>query len=119
MDILVIDDEEIIRNLFTDILSGEGHRIFTANNGMEGIEEINNRHFHIIFMDVHMPVMNGLETLKKIKDTKPEMVVVIMDSYPDQLVEEAQRIGAHLCIHKPFEIWEIMEIIKNVSGGCP
>lgn len=116
MDILVIDDEEIIRNLFTDILSGEGHRIFTANNGMEGIEEIKKKDFHLVFMDVHMPVMNGLETLKVIREIKPEMVVVIMDSYPDLLLEEAQKTGAHTCIHKPFEIREIMEIIGNTMG---
>lgn len=119
MDILVIDDEEVIRNLFTDILSEEGHNIITANNGMEGIEEINKRHFHIIFMDVHMPVMNGLDTLKVIKEVKPEIIVAIMDSYPDRLLEEAQKRGAYMCLHKPFEIWEIMEIINNVAGDYP
>lgn len=119
MDILVIDDEDIIRNLFTDILSSEGHRIVTANNGIEGIDEIKKRPFHIIFMDIHMPVMNGLDTLKVIKEIKPEMVVVMMDSYPDRLVEEAQKTGTHMCIHKPFEIWEIMEIINKVGGDYP
>lgn len=113
MDILVIDDEEVIRNLFKDILSEEGHNIITANNGMEGIDRIKEKSFHIIFMDIHMPVMNGLDTLKVIRDIKPEMVVVIMDSYPDRLVEEAQRIGAHMCIHKPFEIQEIISIVRG------
>lgn len=79
---------------------------------MEGIDHIKKKDFHIIFMDVHMPVMNGLETLKIIREIKPEIIIVIMDSYPDQLLEEAQRIGAHTCIHKPFELREIMEIIK-------
>lgn len=112
MDILVIDDEEVIRSLFTDILSNEGHGVVTVNNGREGIEEIKKRDFHIIFMDVHMPVMNGLETLKVIKKIKPEIVVILMDSYPDDLLEEARKIGVHTCIHKPFEIREIKEVIS-------
>jgi two-component system response regulator (stage 0 sporulation protein F) len=66
-------------------------------------------------MDVHMPLMNGLETLIKIRQLFPRMAVAMMDSYPDHLVREAESRGALTCLHKPFDLEEIREIIQQVG----
>ena len=76
-------------------------------------EQAKQRDFTIGFMDVHMPVMNGVQALVAIKRLRPRMKMVMMDSYPDALIEEARREGAISCIQKPFEIRQVIEIMEE------
>jgi len=116
--ILIVDDEPVIRSLFKDLLNDEGYEVDTVNNGQEAIETISQKRFNMVFMDVHMPVMNGLEALIKMRQMQPDLTVVMMDSFPDQLALEAEKRGAITCIHKPFNIKEITDLIKvNHKGG--
>ena len=118
--ILVVDDEPVIRSLFTDLLSEEGYSIETVCNGEEAVNLLKQKTFDLVFMDVHMPVMNGLEALIQMRQFWPQMTIIMMDSFPDQLAIEAQKRGAITCIHKPFNIKEILDLIKKEikqSGG--
>ena len=65
--VLVVDDEEIMRSLFTDILQDEGYSVTTVANGMEAQERVKVEFFDIAFIDVHMPVMDGIKTLHVLK----------------------------------------------------
>lgn len=114
--VLVGDDEEVMRSLFTDLLSELGYEVITAKNGQEAVEEIGQKDFAIAFIDVHMPVMNGVDALRAIKKIKPRIPIVMMDSFPDRLIKEAKEQGAITCIHKPFEIKQIKEIMARISG---
>ncbi|MFH1339538.1 MAG: response regulator [Candidatus Omnitrophota bacterium] len=111
--ILVVDDEEIMRNLFTDILQDRGYVVITVCNGKEAQQKTKDTFFHVAFIDVHMPVMNGVQTLRAIKELSPKTAIVMMDSFPDVLLDEAEREGAVTCIHKPFEIKELIEVIEE------
>jgi CheY-like chemotaxis protein len=115
MKILVVDDDPIIRKLFFEVLTHDGHLVTLAENGAEALREVQKQPFHFVFMDVHMPVMNGLEALINIHDLFPGMPVAMMDSYPDQLANQAKKEGALTCIHKPFDLKEIREIIKKAG----
>jgi len=112
--VLVVDDEDVMRNLFTDLLTEQGYEVIAVKNGREAVEKVKERNFAIAFIDVHMPVMNGVETLKAIRKIKPQTRIVMMDSFPDTLIEEAKREGAITCIHKPFEIKEVINLTEEV-----
>jgi len=116
MKILVADDDPIIRKLLFEVLTSDGHQVIATENGVEALKEAQKQSFELMFLDVHMPIMNGLETLISIRNQFPGMAVAMMDSYPDQLVRQAQREGALTCIHKPFDLNEIREIIKGVRN---
>jgi len=116
MKILVADDDPIIRKLLSEVLTNDGHQVTATSNGVEALEETGRQNFQLVFMDVHMPVMNGLETLLEIREIFPELPVAMMDSYPDQLAHQARREGALTCIHKPFDLQEIRRIIREVEN---
>jgi CheY-like chemotaxis protein len=115
MKILVADDDPIIRKLLSEVLTADGHQVTVTENGYEALKRARNQTFEMIFMDVHMPIMNGLETLISIRRLYPDMAVAMMDSYPDQLVRQAESRGALTCIHKPFDLGEIREVIKGIE----
>ncbi len=116
MKILVADDDPIIRKLLSEVLTHDGHQITVTSNGVEALEETKRQDFQLVFMDVHMPVMNGLETLLAMRELFPELPVAMMDSYPDQLARQAKKQGALTCIHKPFDLQEIRSIIREVEN---
>jgi two-component system response regulator (stage 0 sporulation protein F) len=117
MRILVVDDDPIIRKLLLEVLTNDGHQVEVAVNGLEGLKLARSKAFQLILMDVHMPIMNGLETLIEIRRLFPRLAVAMMDSYPDQLVREAESRGALTCVHKPFDLEEIREIIQRVGSA--
>ncbi|MCK4404633.1 MAG: response regulator [candidate division Zixibacteria bacterium] len=116
MKILVADDDPIIRKLLFEVLTHDGHQVIVRENGFEALKEAQKQPFDLVFLDVHMPIMNGLETLISIRNQFPGMAVAMMDSYPDQLVRQAQREGALTCIHKPFDLKEIREVVEEVRN---
>lgn len=119
MKILVADDDPIIRKLLYEVLSNDGYQVTVTENGAEAVKEAQRQPFQLLFMDVHMPVMNGLEALIRIQNMIPDMVVVMMDSYPDQLANQAKKEGALTCIHKPFDLQEIRKVISEAEDLIP
>ncbi len=115
MKILVADDDPIIRKLFCEVLKDDGHKVSVVTNGAQAVEEAQREEFELFFSDVHMPVMNGLEALRTVRSMFPNLPVVMMDSYPDQLVKQSQNEGALTCIHKPFGLKEIRDVILTVK----
>lgn len=115
MRILVVDDEIVIRHLLTDVLKDDGHQVVAVENGKEAIDRVKELNFDLVFSDVHMPVLNGLETIKIIRELDRSIPIVMMDSFPDLLSELAQEEGAITCIHKPFELKGIREILSRVQ----
>jgi len=114
--ILVVDDEPVIRSLFKDLLIDEGYQVEVASDGQEALAALKKDLASLVFMDVHMPVLNGLEALIEMRKLYPNISVVMMDSYPDQLVVETEKRGAISCIHKPFNIKEVVELIKKEAN---
>ncbi len=110
--ILIIDDELIIRNLLLDVLASNGYAAIAVPGGLEGIAKARQMEFDVIFSDIHMPKMNGLETMRQIKKISPRTVFVIMGSYPDKEGELACREGAIAQLQKPFNIAEVLSVLE-------
>ncbi|MFH1776295.1 MAG: response regulator [Candidatus Omnitrophota bacterium] len=113
INILVVDDEEVMRSLFTDILQEEGYNVVTAADGKEAEDIAKRTFFNAAFIDIHMPVRDGVQTLSALKRISPKTAIVMMDSYPDLLLKMAEHEGAVTSIHKPFDINEIREAMKK------
>jgi two-component system response regulator (stage 0 sporulation protein F) len=115
-NILIVDDTDVIRRLLSELLIGEGYQVFTACDGEEAISVIQSESIDLVFCDVHMPRLNGLETLKRSRKLNPDLLFVMTDSLPDELSEAARKIGAIDCIAKPFDIEEVRSIVVRAEG---
>jgi len=108
LDVLIVDDQAGVRCLLEIIASEAGHRVYTARNGLEAVNLVRSIRPDLIFMDVRMPVMGGLEALGKIKALAPETNVIMMTAFgSEETVSWAMEKGAVCCIIKPFDIDEI------------
>jgi DNA-binding NtrC family response regulator len=112
--ILIVDDEEMMRNLLSKILKREKYQIVTACDGLEGLNKVQSEHIDIVISDMKMPRMNGFELLKHIKEDYPEIGVIIMTAYGDTYtVKDALLLGADEYITKPFKSYEIALVVER------
>lgn len=115
--ILIVDDEESIRNLLKDALSGLGYSVKEASNGKEAIEifNLNKDRIDLIILDLIMPEMGGEETLLGLRELKPDVKVIIATGFgvTESLQHTLRQKGVSGFINKPFNIAEISEAIKT------
>ncbi|OPX84525.1 MAG: Sporulation initiation phosphotransferase F [Pelotomaculum sp. PtaB.Bin104] len=115
LDILIVDDQPGVRHLLEIIVKELGHNAHTARNGLEAVSLTYSIHPGLIFMDIRMPLMDGLEALGQIKTFAPGTKVVIMTALgSEETVAQAMQIGALGCIAKPFDIDEIKEFMEKI-----
>ncbi|MBF0523604.1 MAG: response regulator [Deltaproteobacteria bacterium] len=79
--ILVVDDEEGINILYKEELEDEGYEVLIARNGQEAVDFFTSTPLDLIVMDIKMPVMNGIEALRQIKELKPDFPVILCSAY--------------------------------------
>ncbi len=118
--ILVVDDEPGFHDMLRYLLEPLGFIIHSAHDGLEGLERVRGRNYDIIFLDVHMPKMNGAELLKIIRELKPLQFVVVMSSGSDprQVFEKTvKELGAMACLFKPFEINQVIDAVNTFTQG--
>ena len=115
-NILLVDDNVSLTRTLSLILGRKGYEVNTAETGFEAIDLIKEKPYDIIFMDIKMPVMDGVETFKKIKKIRSDAVVMIMTAYSvDDLVQEVMQEGAYGIIYKPLDINKVVGIIEEVT----
>jgi len=113
--VLLVDDEINLMEAMQKILTLEGYQVSTAASGRQALEITRSEPFHIIFLDVNMPDLNGLDTYKELRKSRPDIPVVMITGYGRSLkpiIEEAQQLGVKACIDKPFRIRQILESIR-------
>ena len=114
--ILVIDDERSIRNSMKDILQYEGHEVVLAENGMEGLVSVKSEKPDIVFCDIKMPKMEGIEVLERIKEFSADTPVIMISGHGTiDTAIEAIRKGAYDFIEKPLDLNRIQITIKNAT----
>jgi len=112
--ILVVDDEQSMREFLDIMLKKEGYKVSLASNGEEVLKYIGKDIFDLVLLDIRMPKMDGITVLRKIKSTSPETVVIMITAYASaDTAIKAMKEGAYDYITKPFKIDEIKLIIKN------
>ena len=110
--VLVVDDEEIMREVLETLLSTEGYRVDLAKTGEEGLEAYGRRAFDVVLLDVSMPGIGGLRALEEFLKMDPEAVIVMITAYAtfDTAIAAWER-GAFGCIRKPFQNEQITATI--------
>lgn len=113
-NILVVDDDEVIRALFTETLGELGHRVIAVGTGYEGLELVRQRDFDMVFLDLKMPGMDGAELFRQIKTIKPNLPVVIITGYPDSdMMARALANGPFGVMNKPFSESDILAAVNS------
>jgi DNA-binding response OmpR family regulator len=113
--ILVIDDEKDFRSLMSMWLISEGYSVITAENGETGILSLKENKPHIVFLDLNMPVLNGIETLKKIRSFNKKIPVIIISAYADyERTKAATDLGSSGIFFKDKEFNEGLALLKTV-----
>ena len=116
MKILIIDDERAIRNSFSGILEDEGYDVDVAENGQQGCEMVEKEKYDVIFCDIKMPVMDGVETLKKLMSMGIDAAVVMISGHADLATAvECIKNGAFDFIEKPLDLNRILITVRNAK----
>jgi DNA-binding NtrC family response regulator len=84
LDVLIVDDNAGIRITLAEILEDEGYNVVMAENGYKGIEAAENTNFKIVFIDMKMSGLNGIDTLIEIKRIRPDTIIFIMTAFLDE-----------------------------------
>jgi two-component system response regulator AtoC len=112
--ILVVDDELFVRELLFEFLSREDYEVVLADSGEKAVELAKSEPTKVALIDLKMPGMDGIETLKKIKEVRPGTLAIIMTGYPTiESSIEALRCGAHDYVIKPFKLNELKSSVEK------
>ena len=102
--VLVVDDEEAVRNLLQRILEEAGYQVTTAADGREALYKVSLEEAEVVLMDIKMPEMSGMEVLSKLTADSPDVCVIMVTSVANiDTAVEALKIGAYDYINKPFD----------------
>ena len=114
--VLVIDDDRDHAESIVDILAMRGHQVEAAFSGEAGVKLFREENFDIVFMDVKLPGMNGVETFFEFKKIRPDARVMMMTGYSvEELISQAIANGALGVLRKPFAIGELLRVLDEVK----
>lgn len=113
-NILIVDDESSILQLFQLSLQKQNYQVDTVKSGQEAVQKIKNSFFDLVLTDLSMPGMDGIELLKKVKEISPESMVVLMTAYgTTKTAVEAIKLGAYDYLTKPVGLDDLQKTIQN------
>jgi len=113
--ILIVDDEKNIRLTLSQALETLSAEIDTAANGEEALAKLKEREFGLILLDIRMPGMDGMEVLRRVREIRPDIRVIMITAYGTiQSAVEAMKLGAVDFLQKPFDPEEIRELVSRV-----
>ena len=113
--VLVVDDDPVIGKSFDRVLTGKGYAVITAANGEEALTKLAAEDYDLVYTDIKMPGMNGLEVAERVKAKKPWTPVVIITGYATiETAKEAVRLGACDYLAKPVGPVEVI----NATGAA-
>lgn len=111
--VLIVDDQNGIRVLLTEVFSSEGYHTFQASNGKLALDIVNKESPDLVLLDMKIPGMDGLEILKHIKKINPDIKVIMMTAYGElDMIKEATESGALMHFTKPFDIDELRNAVN-------
>lgn len=113
--ILIVDDEEAIRGLFSELFEKEGYRTNTCATGEETLELLKKENFDVVLLDIKLPGISGLEVLKSIRDNYKNLPVVMITGfgYDEDLISKTKQLGCSGYIGKNMPISQIITTFKQ------
>ena len=116
MTIMIVDDEKIVRESLFHWFTKLGHTVEKASSGFEALERLEKNPFDLLFVDIKMPEMNGIELLEKVKTEYPETIVVIITAYGSiESAVKAMQLGASDYLLKPFKPDFLSLVMEKIS----
>ena len=119
--VLVVDDEKNIREALEEFLTSEGHEVALAEDGQKGLSKYETEDYDSVFLDVQMPGIDGIETLHRMKQLKPQTKIIIMTGMPDETTfDRALSVSSdivHGFLAKPFKPEDIRKCLQIVLSG--
>jgi len=117
---LVIDDEQIVLDSVSKILTDENYAVDVSLSGREGLNQAIQSEYDIVLTDIRMPDIGGMRVLRDVKRAKPSLPVVIITGYATvRSAVQAMKLGAAEYIEKPFEPEELLEAVARALGTTP
>ena len=118
MKILLVEDDERVRKILRIHLGKAGHELIEAENGQVGWDLFSGDQFDFILCDIRMPRINGIELVKKIRETSKEIPVIMLSGFMDStMVEDAINAGANDFLSKPVKKSDILEQIEKYQSN--
>ncbi len=114
--ILVVDDDLSTRTIFEKVLRKKGYDVITTDMGEKAVKLVEEDEIDIIFIDMKLPTINGLETYLQIKKRNPKAIVILITGFAKDmrdLVDEALISSCVTCMHKPLDMWKVLEIVED------
>ncbi len=118
--ILVVDDEEIVRELLIDVLSESGFQVMTAENGLVGLDLFRqpDRKYDLVIVDMSMPGMDGIEVCRELRKIDPaQKIMMATGNYStDDELAELKKIGIDQILRKPFNLNAMVSLLRSELG---
>ena len=112
--ILVIDDEQAIRDLISEVLNIAGYEVSIATDGLDGLNKIRKQKYDLIILDVNLPKLDGFAILEKVRESAPTQPIIMISARTDKDdVTHGLRLGADDYVRKPFSVEELVLRIEN------
>jgi len=113
--ILIIDDEDPLRELCQTALEGAGYRVLTADSGPYGLRLLQHQEVDLALVDIFMPGMDGLEVIQLLHKTRPACKIIAMSggSWEWDYLDAAKHLGANDTLRKPFSVQELLDAVSS------
>jgi len=116
--VLVVDDEKLIRWSFKEKLEPDGYEVLTAETAEEGLKLVEAEGPDVVFLDIRLPGMSGLEALRRLRAVDDTSVVIMMTAYATvEEAVEALKQGAQEFLKKPFDLWEVRALLLKIAAS--
>jgi two-component system response regulator HydG len=116
--ILVVDDDADICETLTRVLESQGYDVLTAGSGEEAVTITQDKDCQLAIIDVKLPDIDGLETLLRLKEINPDILIIMMTGFRNEVKEaldKAQAASAITCLYKPFDPAEAADLVKHIG----
>jgi CheY-like chemotaxis protein len=114
--VLVVDDDETMRDLLKRVLERSGFEVLTARDGQDGLERFGSRNVDLTITDMVMPVMDGVEMMRKLVAEQPSIRIIAVSGVAewDNYLKTARNIGAKAVLRKPVSSAELVDTVRRV-----
>ncbi|MFC1887150.1 response regulator [Thermodesulfobacteriota bacterium] len=120
LNILVVDDEKIVRHTLTAFLKRVGCRVENAEDGISGLRKLESGDYDAAFVDFRMPGLDGIELLRRIKKVRTDIRIIIISGHASfETQQEAMQEGAFHYLQKPFKFDSIQELAEKLAARKP
>lgn len=114
--VLLVDDEEQFLRVLSERLTNRGLQVDSVTSGEEAVAQVENKNFDAVVLDLAMPGINGIETMKRIKEKRPDLEIIILTGHATVKVGiEAMKLGAEDFLEKPVDLNVLLERIKEAK----